>query len=341
MRSSILSILFTSLLPATLVTAQANGTIVEGSLPDDLNGSNFTYPWPVKLFKFMGQQQELEMAFMDVQPQCNPNGKTAVLFHGKNFCGPTWETTIRTLISAGYRVVAPDQVGFCKSSKPSSYQFGLSQLAWNSRGLLNALDVANVTVIGHSMGGMLTTRFGLQYPDSVDEMVIVNAIGLEDYVKKGVPYASIDDTIASESASSYESIKAYEKTTYYVDEWRDDYDTWVKMLTNVYHGSERDRYVKNQAQIVDMVLTQPVADKFRDLKPRTLLMVGEKDNTAIGAQWSPPEVAKKLGHFDILGPRVVDEMQDGHLVAFPELGHAPQISHPEEFHEALLAWLSD
>src|SRR5664279_701834 len=77
----------------------------------------FDYPYPVEHFAFSSQGQTLDMAYMDVKPS-NPNGEVAVLLHGKNFCAATWEATISALVGAGYRVVAPDQIGFCKSSKP-------------------------------------------------------------------------------------------------------------------------------------------------------------------------------------------------------------------------------
>uniref|UniRef100_A0A1Y1NDY1 AB hydrolase-1 domain-containing protein n=1 Tax=Photinus pyralis TaxID=7054 RepID=A0A1Y1NDY1_PHOPY len=339
MKFSLLSGLATVGLFGGLATAQANGTIDNGPFPDELNGSNFTYPWPVKVFKFTSQQQDLQMAFMDVKPDCRPNGKTAVLFHGKNFCGPTWQDTIRVLASKGYRVIAPDQIGFCKSSKPDAYQFSLNQFAWNTRGLLNAAGVGNVTVIGHSMGGMMTARFGLQYPETIEKMVMVDPVGLEDYVQKGVPYISIDQSIVSEAASTYQSIKGYEQEVYYVGQWKPAYDTWVNMLVNIYNGPKRKAYVKNQAQIVDMVLTSPVAHYFGDIEPRTLLIVGNKDKTAIGAQWSPPSVAAKLGRFDILGPEVAKQLPNGELYQFPNLGHAPQLSDPSNFHKVLLAFL--
>lgn len=340
MKLSLLSGLGTAALFASTVSAQANGTIDVGPFPEDLNGSNFTYPWPVKVFKFTSQLQELQMAFMDIKPTCKPNGRTAVLFHGKNFCGPTWNETIRVLAGTGYRVIAPDQIGFCKSTKPDAYQFSLNQFAWNTRGLLNAAGVGNVTVIGHSMGGMMTARFGLQYPESIDEMVMVDPVGLEDYVQKGVPYISVDQNVATEATSTYQSIKGYEQAVYYVGQWKPAYDTWVNMLVNIYYGPKRQAYIKNQGQIVDMVLTSPVSHYFGDIKPRTLLMVGDKDKTAIGSQWAPPEVAAKLGHFDVLGPEVAAQLQNGDLYQFPDLGHAPQISDPDRFHKVLLNWLT-
>src|SRR5574340_1696057 len=83
----------------------------------------FDYPHPVQRFRFTSQQQPLEMACMDVKPSATPSGRTVVLLHGKNFCGATWQETIRVLSAAGHGVVAPDQIGFCASTKPTGYQF--------------------------------------------------------------------------------------------------------------------------------------------------------------------------------------------------------------------------
>ncbi|WP_252499309.1 alpha/beta fold hydrolase, partial [Escherichia coli] len=48
--------------------------------------------------------------------------------------------------------------------------------------------VARASVIGHSMGGMLATRYALLYPRQVERLVLVNPIGLEDWKALGVPW---------------------------------------------------------------------------------------------------------------------------------------------------------
>jgi hypothetical protein len=53
----------------------------------------FDYPWPVSNFSFASQRETVDMAYMDVKAPA-PNGKTAVLLHGKNFCAATWQQTI-------------------------------------------------------------------------------------------------------------------------------------------------------------------------------------------------------------------------------------------------------
>ncbi len=134
----------------------------------------FDYAYPVKIHAFDSQRKPAEMAYLDVAPTGTANGRTVVLMHGKNFCAGTWEATIKVLASEGYRVIAPDQIGFCKSSKPQDYQFSFQQLATNTSGLLKALGVSSVTLVGHSMGGMLAARYALMFPGSVERLVLVN-----------------------------------------------------------------------------------------------------------------------------------------------------------------------
>ncbi len=162
----------------------------EPSFGPELQG--FEYPFPVLDFAFDSQGEALTMRYMDVPPSAAPNGRTAVLLHGKNFCAATWEAAIRALADAGYRVVAPDQIGFCKSSKPERYQYSFQQLAANAHALLGSLGVKDPIVIGHSTGGMIAARYALMYPDEVSALVLVNPIGLEDWKALGVPALSVD-----------------------------------------------------------------------------------------------------------------------------------------------------
>src|SRR5262245_53734395 len=153
--------------------------------------ADFAYPYPVQRYELNSQGQPLSMAYMDIGP-ARPNGKTIVLLHGKNFCGATWEGSIAALSDAGYRVIVPDQIGFCKSSKPELYQFSLHQLAANTHALLAKLGVERPIVLGHSMGGMLAMRYALMYAGDTGGLVLVNPIGLEDWKAKGVPLATVD-----------------------------------------------------------------------------------------------------------------------------------------------------
>jgi pimeloyl-ACP methyl ester carboxylesterase len=128
------------------------------------------YPYPVKYITLNEQQQVLKMAYMDVQP-ARPNGHAILLLHGKNFCGDYWGATASLLAANGYRVIIPDQIGFGKSSKPDHLQYSFQLLARNTKTLLESAGVDNIIVLGHSMGGMIATRFTLMFPDKVERVV--------------------------------------------------------------------------------------------------------------------------------------------------------------------------
>jgi len=295
----------------------------------------FDYAYPVQRFDLESQRQTLHMSYLDVRPP-RPNGRTVVLLHGKNFCAGTWEATIRVLGETGYRVVAPDQIGFCKSTKPERYQYSFQQLAANTHALLEHLGVKRIVLVGHSTGGMLAARYALLYPGEVEQLVLVNPIGLEDWKSLGVPWRSVDAWYAREMQTTAESIRQYEQATYYAGQWRAEYDRWVEMLAGMYRGPGKELVAWNSALLYDMIYSQPVLYEFGRIENPVLLMIGQKDNTAIGKDAAPPELKKKLGNYPSLGREAARRFPHAALVEFPELGHAPQIQDPAQFHQALL-----
>ncbi|MEN5060456.1 alpha/beta hydrolase [Luteimonas sp. TWI1416] len=308
--------------------------------PDRGGQQGLDAAYPSQTHALSSQGQALSMAYLDVQPAGTGNGRTAVLLHGKNFCAATWEDTIAVLVADGWRVIAPDQVGFCGSSKPRGYQFSFAQLAANTHGLLQALGVERPVLIGHSMGGMMATRYALQYPDAVAQLVLVNPIGLEDWQAEGVPYATVDQLMEDERRTSAERIRAYQRKVYYDGRWDPRYDRWVEMLAGLYAGPDGEIVAWNQAQTSEMVFTQPVVHEFAKLRVPTLLMIGGKDRTAPGAHRAPPPIAARLGDYPVLGRRAAQAIPDAELVEFPALGHAPQVEAPAPFHAALLPRLA-
>ncbi len=300
----------------------------------------FDYPHPVKTYAFTSQQQSLEMAYLDVAPTVKANGQTAVLLHGKNFCAATWEDTIVALTGAGYRVIAPDQVGFCKSSKPQHYQFSLAGLADNTHALLRSLDIDKPVVVGHSMGGMLAIRYALMFPQQVRHLALVDPIGLEDWKAVGVPYQSVDQWYADERKTSFDSIKRYQMDVYYAGTWKPAFERWARMQAGMYAGAGMQANAWDQALTYDMVYHQPVVYELSKLAVPTTLFIGLKDRTAIGKGKAPPAIRATLGNYPLLGRRAAAAIPGATLVEFADLGHAPQVQDPARFNAALLQALS-
>ncbi len=329
MRYLLLALLMLAAPAAAVEDGPAYGPQLEG----------YEYPFPVQHYRFQSQGAGLDMAYMDVKP-AQPNGHAVVLLHGKNFCSATWLGSIRALSAAGYRVIAPDQIGWCKSSKPQHYEYTFEQLAANTHDLLKSLGIGRAIVMGHSTGGMLAIRYGLTFPGDTERLVLVDPLGLEDWRAKGVPWQSLDAQYQTQLKTTADSIREYERTTYYAGTWKPDYEPWVQMLAGMYRGPGKEIVAWNQALLSDMIYQQPVFYEFENLKMPVLLIIGDHDNTAPGKQLAPPEIRSQLGNYPALAEAAVKRFKQGSLIRFADLGHSPQIQDPLRFHQALLEALA-
>jgi len=259
-----------------------------------------------------------------------------VLMHGKNFCAATWHDTAVVLQQAGLRVIVPDQVGFCKSSKPISYDYSFIELAENTHALLKSLKINKATVVGHSMGGMLATRYALMYPSEVTQLVMVNPLGLEDWKALGVPLPDLAQWHARELQQTDERMRNYQQATYYANEWKPEYEPWVQMIAGMYRGPGKETVAWHSALTYMMIIDQPVLYEFPKVNVPTVLLIGEKDTTAIGRDLAPEPLKSTLGNYRALSLKAIKTIPGARLVLFPDLGHAPHVQNPERFQTALV-----
>ncbi|MGH8082599.1 MAG: alpha/beta fold hydrolase, partial [Lysobacter sp.] len=230
----------------------------------------------------------------------------------------------------------PDQIGFCKSSKPAHHQYSLHSMASDTRDLLKSVGLERVVVVGHSMGGMLAIRFALMYPHVTERLMLVNPIGLEDWKALGVPWRSVDDNYQRELKTTAATIKQYQQSVYYGGQWKPEYDRWVGMLAGLYAGPGHERVAWNQALTSEMVFTQPVVHELANLRVPTALFIGQRDRTAINRDLASDELKAQLGLYPELGRRAAKTIPGAQLIEFEDLGHSPQVEAPQRFNRALL-----
>jgi pimeloyl-ACP methyl ester carboxylesterase len=303
----------------------------------DIQLENYEYPFPISYLNFESQGEKLKMAYMDVKP-ATPNGKSIMLLHGKNFNGAYWEQTAKALTQKGYRVIIPDQIGFGKSTKPAHYQYSFHDLAANTKRILEELKITKITVLGHSMGGMVASRFAIMYPETIEKFILLNPLGLEDYKLK-VPYQSVDKWYQSELKSDFNSIKNYQLNSYYDGKWKDEYTRWVNLLAGWTLNKDYPVIAWNSALTYDMIYTQPVCYEFDKIKAPALLMIGQRDRSAVGKNLASEEVRKTLGNFPELGRLTKTKIKNSELVELENIGHAPHIEDFDRFVQPLMKFL--
>lgn len=299
---------------------------------------NYTYPYPVHFLSLTLQNEPVKMAYMDVAPTANANGRSVLLLHGKNFCGAYFAQTAKALADKGFRVIIPDQVGFGKSSKPNRIQYSFQLLAQNTKAILDTLHIDKITVLGHSMGGMVATRFALMYPERVEKFILEDPIGLEDWKLK-VPYQTVEQWYKSELKQDYNSIKKYQLENYFHNEWRPDYQQWVNLQAGWTLSPDYSRVAWNSALLYDMIFTQPVCYEFQNIQAPTLLIIGQLDRTALGKNLVSEEVRKTMGNYPELGRLTHSKIKNSQLVELPGVGHVPHVEAFNQFIEPLVKFL--
>jgi pimeloyl-ACP methyl ester carboxylesterase len=297
---------------------------------------NIKYPYPVKFFPIHTEGQDIRMAYMDIAPAQNANGRTVVLFHGKNFGGYYWANVIRALTAKGFRVVVPDQIGFGKSSK-AFIHYSFQQLSRWNKALLDTLGIQKANILGHSMGGMLATRFALMYPQTIEKLLLEDPIGLEDY-RQFVPYTTTEQQYKTELKATAESIKKYYQTSYFTA-WKPEYDELVKIGAGVTGSADFPRYAKVAAMTFTMIYEQPVLYEFPNIIVPTTLFIGREDKTIVGKGLLSPEMQAAHGQYKLLGKQTAARIPKAKLIEFEGCGHIPHMEVTKEFITALLAAL--
>lgn len=246
-------------------------------------------------------------------------GDVVLLIHGSGPGVTAWANWrgIIPQLSKQARVIAPDMLGFGYSQCPPHQK--LDSITWVDSlvGLLNVLAIERVSIVGNSFGGAIALAFAHRYPEKVDKLILMGAVGvsfpLTDGLNKVWGYQP-----SIEAMRGLMEVFAYDHSIIN--------DDLVKMR---YEASIRDdvqtRFAQlfpepRQAGIEMLALTE---DQIRSLPQQTLIIHG-RDDLVI-----PLDVSERL-------VRLIAKSQ---LHVFGECGHWVQIEKAKEFTQLLLSFV--
>ncbi len=298
---------------------------LEAQAPEDwkamsINLEDVEYPYPVSYMNMNTMGKDVRMAYMDVPASGEANGRAVVLMHGLNFFGEYWTWTIEALRSEGFRVIVPDQIGFGRSSKPIM-PYSFQKKVANTHQLLDKLGIDKAAIVGHSMGGMVATRFAFSYPESTTRLVLVNMIGKRDF-RLVRPWQSTDEVYESELNRTYESIRQFVEN-YYV-EWDPASEKYIRIHYGWTLSADWPRLAMVRALNRQMVYSQPVVYEFPHVQAQTLILSGREDG---------PDFAD-------LARQTAEAIPDAELILLENVGHNPHLEASEQFHRELIRFLN-
>ena len=301
----------------------------------DLEG--YPYPYPVAFLPLEQDHHPVRMAYMDVAPTGAANGRAVLLLHGRNFPASYWSGVIAALASAGFRVIAPDQIGFGKSSKPLG-PWSFDRAAEQTAALLDALRLPQVDVLAHSMGGMLAVRFARTYPARVRRLVLEAPLGLEDY-RFHVPPVPESRLLQGELSLTAAEYRHYLKTAYGTTLSDAALDPFVTLRERITSSGDFPRWAEAFVATYTAIWGQPTVHELPLVTAPTLFLVGTRDRTAPGRPYAPPAARDAMGHVADLAAALAPTMPDARVQRF-DTGHLVHLEAPDAFDRALLDFLT-
>ncbi len=131
------------------------------------------------------ESPEGRLHYIDEGPR---DGRTVVFFHGNPTWGYLWRNLIPPLLEAGFRVIAPDYLGFGRSDKPDDPAlYRIPKHATRIEQLLESLDLRGVTVIPHDWGGPIGLAWAGRHPERIHALAILNTIAHRPSEKVSLP----------------------------------------------------------------------------------------------------------------------------------------------------------
>lgn len=246
------------------------------------------------------------------------NGHPVVLIHGLAASNYDWKYLTPELIDIGYQVIAPDLTGHGNSNKPQDpacytfsvlYQHFVECVETYSRN-------GNLTLVGHSMGGLIALNYAIQNPGSIGKLILIDPYFDQKQLN------SILRIVNRKPDFYHRALRA-------APQWL--IHTIISMdVRGLLHYEDRTRkqiaqdYKRASPEIVYIPGTIPdISNNLARIQSPTLVIWGTKDTTLDPNSF----------------PSMVASIPNGHGEAIKGAGHQPHLAQPEIFNRLVLKFL--
>jgi len=238
-----------------------------------------------------------------------------VLIHGFASSTLVWSNVFLPFAAAGYRVIAPDMLGYGYSAKPKNGEYTIAGQAKLLTRLLDALKIPRAILIGSSYGGAVAATCALDYPDRVEKLILVGAVNnnqpCEFMLMRFFGSPVLGDIVSPLLIGSRRLLRRRMKRVY-------DRHAWVMDERRVDARHLPLRAASTHRAIIRTVRRWDAERISRDahlITQPTLLLWGENDREIPLAD----------------GERLHAEIPGSRLIVFLKCGHLPHEEYPEVF----------
>ncbi len=238
-----------------------------------------------------------------------------VLIHGFAASNLVWSKVFLELAEAGFRVIAPDLLGYGYSGKPRQLDYTIASQARMVVSLLEQLGIDRAVLVGSSYGGAIGATIALDHANLVEKLILVGAVTNNKPTRYTLMrlFSSpiIGDILSPLVVGSRRLLRlrmkrVYDRHSWVLDERRVDARHLPLRTAGAHRAIIRTvrRWDADRVSREAHLITAP-----------TLLLWGDTDR----------EVPLQDGE------RLQQEISNSRLIVFRECGHLPQEEYPQAF----------
>lgn len=252
-------------------------------------------------------------------------GRPVVLIHGWPLSGESFAAQVPALRAAGYRVITYDRRGFGRSDKPHT-GYTYDTLTEDLHALLEALELTDTTLVGFSMGGGEVARYFTRYgTDRVRSVVFAAAV--PPYMMQGQD--NPDGPLTKDAAAEMTAGLTKDEDSFYDDFTRQFFSVNGELKVTEHQRQEALQLCKQADKKAALACMEAFGTTdFRDDLPKVtvpaLILHGDGDGTV---------------PFEGSGARTHAALPGSELHVLHGAPHGCNVSHPDEFNQALLTFL--
>jgi pimeloyl-ACP methyl ester carboxylesterase len=248
-----------------------------------------------------------------------------VFVHG---LGGQWQNWLENLPRAAQerRVIALDLPGFGCTPMPRP-KITIPGYARCVDALCERLDLGRVDIVGNSMGGYIATEVAIQFPQRIDQLILVSAAGITsaDLVHRPVlTLGRIAAAIATHGASRRRPIASRPKSRHMALLLVARHPSLLR-ADLAYEGFFKGTGKPGFEDALLANLEYDFRDRLPELRQPTLIVWGENDSII---------PVKDAHEFERLIP-------DSRKVVMRDTGHIPMAERPAAFNDVMMEFLAE
>lgn len=283
--------------------------------------SDLQYNYDVK---YKQLSTEIKLAYVDE----GKGEQTIIFIHGLGSYIPAWRKNIEALKS-NYRCIAIDLPGYGKSSK-NPHTGMMSFYAKTVAEFIDKMELENVVLAGHSMGGQISMVTALQYPKKISKLMLFAPAGFERFNEGQKQWFRNVFSHTLVKATSVDAIQTNLAVNFY--NVPPDAEFMITDRIAMRTAIDFDNYVHAVVQSVHGMVNEPVIDKLEQIKQPALVVFGANDNLIPNRYLNPGKTAD-------IATSGAAKISNCTLKVLPKAGHFVMFEKADECNAAIKDFL--